>query len=106
MIRLFSAVALIVIASTTVLVFPASQAQAKSPSCDKAVSMVNAAVKMSGGNLGDEIQRKLADRLRILADVAGGEEKAAIAGYANALVDPGVSDLGPATRELNRVCGG
>ena len=104
MIKLFSAATLAATATAAVLVLPAAPAQARSLTCDKAISMVNAAIDMSGGNLTTEIQQTLADRLFGLADLAVGEERDVILGYANALVDDNIPSLDPATDELNRVC--
>lgn len=53
----------------------------------------------------DATAHSLSDRLSGLAVLAGGEEQAAIVGYANALVDDNITDLDPATDEPNRVCG-
>lgn len=52
----------------------------------------------------DATTRALSDRLSGVAALAVGEEREAITGYADALIDETVSDLGPATDELNRVC--
>ncbi len=94
------------IASLQVLTFPAAEAQAKSPACDQAISLVNAGVQMSGGTFDAETARALHDRLWTAGDLAVGEERAAITGYADALIDDNVTDLSPFTAELNRVCGG
>ncbi|WUA10202.1 hypothetical protein OG225_11295 [Nocardia sp. NBC_01377] len=92
-------------AAAALQVAPAAPAYAQSPICAKAVDLINAAVDISGGNLDDATAHSLSDRLSGLAVLAGGEEQAAIVGYANALVDDNITDLDPATDEPNRVCG-
>ncbi|WP_406232274.1 hypothetical protein [Nocardia sp. NBC_01009] len=104
MIKLFSAVLLTATAAAALQVLPAAPAHAKSPSCAKAIELINAAIAISGDNLDDATQHALSDRLSGLAALAVGEEKDAITGYANALVDDNITDLDPATNELNRVC--
>ncbi|WP_227984111.1 hypothetical protein [Nocardia spumae] len=108
MIRTFSAALLstATTASLLVLTLPAAEAQAKSPACDRAIDLVNAGVGMSGGTFDAETAQALHDRLSAVGDIAVGEERAVIVGYANALVDDNVTDLRPFTDELNRVCGG
>ncbi|MFF0452542.1 hypothetical protein [Nocardia africana] len=93
-------------ASLLVLAVPAATAQAKSLACDQAISLVNAGVEMSGGTFDAETARALHDRLWAAGDRAVGAERAAITGYADALIDDDVTDLQPFTDELNRVCGG
>ncbi|MEV0246367.1 hypothetical protein AB0H76_07265 [Nocardia sp. NPDC050712] len=103
MIKLFATAAL---AATTaaLIAVPAAPAAAKSPTCDKAIQLINAAVDMSGGNFDAPTRQALSDRLSALALLAGEEERNALTGYANALVDDNITDLDPATNELNRVC--
>ncbi|MEV0365814.1 hypothetical protein [Nocardia fusca] len=94
-------------AATTVTVLqllPADPAHANSPSCAKAIELINAAIDVSGGTMDDATTRALSDRLSGVAALAVGEEREAITGYADALIDETVADLGPATDELNRVC--
>ncbi|WP_433200863.1 hypothetical protein ACQP1G_09270 [Nocardia sp. CA-107356] len=104
MIKLVSAALLIATAAATLQLLPAAPAQAQSPSCAKAIELINAAIDMSGGTMDDATTRALSDRLSGLAALAVGVEKDAITGYANALVDENITDLDPATDELNRVC--
>lgn len=91
--------------ATLLLLLPVAPAQAQSAVCDRAIEFVNTAVDMSGGTMDSETAKALSGRLNDLATLAQGEEKAVITGYANALVDDNVTDLGPATADLNRVCG-
>ncbi|NUS44813.1 MAG: hypothetical protein HOQ24_14130 [Mycobacteriaceae bacterium] len=106
MFKLFAAGAAAITATAVLMVAPGAPAYAKSPSCAKAIAVVNAAVNMTGGNLDKATQDKVAQKLRTYAELTGGEEKAAILGYVKALTDDSVSSLDPATAELNRVCGG
>ncbi|MGX1805586.1 hypothetical protein ACWIGI_07710 [Nocardia sp. NPDC055321] len=103
MIKLFSAAALTATAAT-VLLLPAAPAQARSLTCDRAIEFINAAIDASGGTYDDATALALADRLRTVALVSGGEEQAAIYAYADALVDDNITDLTPFTDELNRTC--
>ncbi|WP_227998478.1 hypothetical protein [Nocardia australiensis] len=104
MIKLFSAALLTAAVAATLQVLPAAPAHAKSLTCAKAIELINAAIYNSGDTLDDATQQALSDRLSGLAALAVGEEKDAINGYANALVDDNITDLDPATNELNRVC--
>lgn len=90
--------------AATLLMLPATPAQAASPACGKAIELINAAIDSAGGNLDEATGQALSERLLGLSDWAVGVEKDAIAGYANALVDPNITDLDPATDELNRAC--
>jgi hypothetical protein len=104
MIKLFSVALLTATAAVAIQVLPAAPAQAKSPTCAKAIELINAAIDISGESLDDATQQALSERLSGIAVLAVGEEKDAITGYANALVDENITDLDPATEELNRVC--
>lgn len=104
MIKLFSAVLLTATAAAVLQVVPAAPARAMSPSCAKAIELINAAVDTSGGTMDDATTRALSERLTGVAVVAVGEERDVITGYADALIDENVTDLTPATDELNRVC--
>ncbi|MEV4128855.1 hypothetical protein [Nocardia sp. NPDC049707] len=92
-------------AAAALILLPAAPAHAQSIPCARAVNLVNAAIDVSGGNLDVEIATNLSDRLRVPAEFAQGEEKAAITAYADALIDENITDLNPYTDELNRVCG-
>ncbi len=104
MIKTLSAALLTTAATASLLVvtLPAATAQAKSPACEQAISLATAGVYTGGAAFGTQA---LHDRLRATGDLATGEEKAAITGYADALIDPNVTDLHPFIDELNRVCG-
>ncbi|MFQ6229470.1 hypothetical protein [Nocardia sp. NPDC002869] len=104
MIKLCSAALLTATTVTALQLLPAAPAHANSPSCAKAIELINAAIDVSGGTMDDATTRALSDRLSGVAALAVGEEREAITGYADALIDETVSDLGPATDELNRVC--
>jgi hypothetical protein len=105
MIKSLPAVVFATATTASLLILPAATAQAKSPACDRAIAMVNAGVQMSGGTFDAETARALHDRLWTVGDLAAGEERAAITGYADALIDDNITDLQPFTDELNRVCG-
>lgn len=104
MTKIFSA-ALLTATAATLFVLPAAPAQAASPVCDKAIALINAAIDMTGGNLDADTSQNLSERLWGISNFAAGPEKDVITAYASALVDPNVTDLTPATDELNRVCG-
>ncbi|MEU8895927.1 hypothetical protein [Nocardia sp. NPDC048505] len=104
MMKSFAAGLLVAATSAVLIAVPAGSAAATSPTCDKAIQLINAAVDMSGGNLDAATREALSGRLSALAALTSGEESAVIAGYANALIDDSVTDLDPATNELNRVC--
>ncbi|MFI9534082.1 hypothetical protein ACIG56_12635 [Nocardia fusca] len=104
MIKLFSAALLTATTVAFLQLLPATPAHASSPSCAKAIELINAAIDVSGGTMDDATTRALSDRLSGVAALAVGEEREAITGYADALIDETVADLGPATDELNRVC--
>ncbi|WP_157573693.1 hypothetical protein [Nocardia jejuensis] len=104
MIKYFSAAALIATATATLLVAPATTAQAQSPTCSTAIDLINAAVDSSGDSFDLATQQALADRLHGLAAVSSGEEQRVIAAYADALIDDNVTYLTPFTDDLNRVC--
>lgn len=104
MFKLVAAALLTATAAAALLIVPAAPAYAKSPSCTKAIELINAALDISGGTMDDATTRALSDRLSGVAALAVGAEKDAITGYADALVDDNVTDLTPATDELNRVC--
>lgn len=104
MLKLFSAALLTTAAAAALQFTPVAPAHASSPSCVKAIELINAAIDNSGGTMDDATTRALSDRLSGVAALAVGAEKEAITGYANALIDENVTDLSPATDELNRVC--
>lgn len=104
MFKLFSVALLTAATAAALQVAPAAPAQAMSPWCGKSIELINAALDATGGNLDAATAQSLSDRLRGLAVFATGAEQAAITGYADALVDPNITDLTPATDELNRVC--
>ncbi|WP_454194564.1 hypothetical protein [Nocardia sp. Marseille-Q1738] len=91
-------------AAAALLFLPATPAHAQSPSCAKAIELINIAIDTSGGTLDQATATALSERLTGLADFAQGAEKEAIAAYARALIDDNVTELNPYTDELNRVC--
>ncbi|MFI5720845.1 hypothetical protein [Nocardia sp. NPDC051750] len=104
MFKLFSAALLTAAAAAALQVAPAATAQAMSPSCAKAIELINIAIDTSGGTMDAATSQALSDRLLGVAELTAGAEKDAITGYAHALVDDNVTDLTPATDQLNRAC--
>ncbi|MGK8523393.1 hypothetical protein ACRS6B_18385 [Nocardia asteroides] len=104
MIKTCSAALLAASAIGSLLLLPAAPAHAQSTACDAAIDAINAAIDASGGNLDRAVQQSLAAELSAIE--ADGEEKNAIAAYAHALTDDNVTNMNPATDELNRVCHG
>ncbi|MGQ4597526.1 hypothetical protein [Nocardia sp. R6R-6] len=104
MIKTCSAALLSVGAIGSLLLLPAAPAHAQSPACGAAVDAINAAIAESGGNLDPTVQQSLAAKLSAID--ARGAEKDAIIAYAHALTDDKITNLDPATDELNRVCKG
>jgi hypothetical protein len=104
MIKTCSAALLVASAFGSLLLLPAAPAHAQSAACGAAIDAINAAIDQSGGNLDSTVQQSLAAELSAIP--AEGAEKDAIAAYAHALTDDEVTNLNPATDELNRVCNG
>ncbi|MFD4405757.1 hypothetical protein ACFWPH_23665 [Nocardia sp. NPDC058499] len=104
MFKLFSTALLTATAAAALQALPAAPAHAMSPGCAKAIELINIAVDTSGGTMDAATSQALSDRLLGVAELAVGAEKDAIAGYARALVDDSVTDLTPATDQLNRAC--
>ncbi|MBF6336342.1 hypothetical protein IU450_10640 [Nocardia abscessus] len=105
MIKSLSFAAAVAAAAATLVFLPATAAHAQSPSCAKAIELINIAIDTSGGTLDQATATALSDRLTGLADFTQGPERDAITAYARALVDDEVTELTPFTDELNRVCG-
>ncbi|MFI9404171.1 hypothetical protein [Nocardia sp. NPDC052316] len=102
--KIFAAALLTASAVGSLILLPAAPAHAQSDACNRAIIAINKAIDGSpDGVIDDVVARALHFTLTSLD--AEGEEKAAITGYANALLDENVTDLDPYTAELNRVCG-
>ncbi len=104
MIKSLSIAAVLSAAAAALLFLPATPAHASSPSCAKAIELINIAIDTSGGTLDSATATALSERLTGLADFTQGAEKDAITAYAQALIDDNVTDLAPYTDELNRAC--
>ncbi|KAA8885252.1 hypothetical protein F3087_31020 [Nocardia colli] len=105
--KIFAAALLTASAVGSLILLPAATAHAQSETCARAVDAINKAVAGSpNGILEDPVAQALHVTLLSIA-ASGGEraEKDVIIGYANALADDNITDLDPATNELNRVCG-
>ncbi|MEV6386891.1 transposase [Nocardia xishanensis] len=99
-----SSAAALAIAVGALIALPATPAHAQSPSCAKAIELINIAIDTTGGTMDEATATALSGRLSGLAETTQGAERDAIAAYANALIDAGVADLTPFTDELNRAC--
>jgi hypothetical protein len=104
MIKSLSIAAVLSAAAAALLFLPAAPAHASSPSCAKAIELINIAIDKSGGTLDPATATALSERLTGLADFTQGAEKDAITAYAQALIDDNVTELTPYTDELNRAC--
>ncbi|PXX63976.1 hypothetical protein DFR70_105158 [Nocardia tenerifensis] len=103
--KIFSAALLTASAVGSLLLLPAAPAYAQSEACGRAIDAINAAIDASPNGTLEKNTAKALNRTLLSID-ATGAEKDVIAAYANALVDENITDLDPATDELNRVCGG
>ncbi|QIS05187.1 hypothetical protein F5X71_25300 [Nocardia brasiliensis] len=100
--KLFSG-ALLSAAAAAALLVPAAPAHAQSQACAAAIDAINAAVDASpNGTFDANTIQDLHGKLQSID--AAGAEKEVILAYADALVDDSVTNLDPATDELNRVC--
>ncbi|UGT65932.1 hypothetical protein LTT66_21755 [Nocardia gipuzkoensis] len=104
MIKSLSIAAVLSAAAAALLFLPATPAHASSPSCAKAIELINIAIDTSGGTLDPATATALSERLTGLADFTQGAERDAITAYAHALIDDNVTELTPYTDELNRAC--
>ncbi|MEV5835759.1 hypothetical protein [Nocardia sp. NPDC052112] len=104
MTKSLSFAAALAVAAAAPLLLPATPAYAQSPSCAKAIELINIAIDNGGGTMDQATATALSERLTGLGDFAQGAEKDAITAYARALIDDGVAELDPYTDELNRVC--
>ncbi|MFE7800948.1 hypothetical protein [Nocardia sp. NPDC057440] len=104
MIKPSSVAAALAIAAGALIALPAAPAHAQSPSCAKAIELINIAIDTTGGTMDEATATALSGRLSGLAAMAQGAQRDAIEAYAGALISDEVADLTPFTDELNRAC--